>query len=50
MEKNITLKAIAELNYIPAMMFIFDNASINKVFSYVGKDTFVMDFILMLME
>lgn len=43
MEQQIKQQALSELNYIPAMKFIFDLTEINNIFTYVGKDTFVLE-------
>jgi hypothetical protein len=39
MEQIIKEKALNDLNYIPALKFIFDNVTINSIFTYIANDT-----------
>jgi hypothetical protein len=39
MEQIIKEKALNDLNYIPALKFIFDNITINSIFTYIANDT-----------
>ena len=39
MEQIIKEKALNDLNYIPALKFIFDHITINSIFSYIANDT-----------
>jgi hypothetical protein len=39
MEQIIKEKAFNDLNYIPALKFIFDNITINSIFTYIANDT-----------